>query len=100
MSSVGGSDCRGGDEVQVFGVLRRACRPVVGAQQGDRAVDHHCLDVRDPHLIIDPDRHARGGQGLDPACALARRGLVRDQSDINPPLLGTNKRLDDARTGC
>jgi hypothetical protein len=38
--------------------LRCARRPVVGAHQGDRAVDHHCLGVGDPRLIIDPDRHA------------------------------------------
>src|ERR1700730_15197723 len=50
-----------------FGVLRRACRPVVGAHQGDRAVDHHCLSVRDPRQPHRPlrrlgqDSPAEGG---------------------------------------
>jgi hypothetical protein len=59
MGCVGRRDCRRRDEVRVFRVRRR---PIHGTRQRDRAVDHHCLGVRDPHVAVDPDRHARGGQ--------------------------------------
>jgi hypothetical protein len=56
--------------------------------------------VRHPHVAVNPDRHARRGQRLDPAFALARRGLVRDQPDINPAFLRADQRLDDPRASC
>jgi hypothetical protein len=56
--SVGRRDSRGGDKVQVFGVSSGAIGPIHGTRQRDGAVDPHRLGVRDPRLIIDPDRHA------------------------------------------
>jgi hypothetical protein len=91
MRRIGRRDSRGRDKVQVFGVRRR---PIHGTRQGDGAVDYH---RRDPRLSVNPYRHARGGQGLDPACVFARRGLVRDQLDINAAFLGPDQRLDDPR---
>jgi hypothetical protein len=56
--------------------------------------------VRNPRLVIDPDRHPRSGQGLDPACAFAGGRLVSDQLDINTADLGADQRLDDPGAGC
>jgi hypothetical protein len=97
MLRVGRRDRRGRDKVQVFKVHRGTAGPVHRTRQGDGAVNHHRLGVRDPGLSVNPDRHARGGQGLDPAYAFARRGPVRDQPDINAALLGPDQRLDDPR---
>jgi len=65
-------------------------------RQRDGAVDYH---RRDPCLSVDPDRHARSGQGLDPAFAFARRGLVRDQPNVNPAFLREDQRSDGPRAG-
>jgi hypothetical protein len=99
-AALGRRDFRGGDEVQILGVSSGTIGPIHRTRQRDGAVDNHCLRVRDPRLIVDPDRHPRGGQGLDPAFAFARRGLVRDQPDINPAFLRADQCLDDPRAGC
>ena len=96
MCRVGGCDGRRGDQVQVLRIRRGAAGPVVGAGQGDGAVDDHGLGMRDPGLIIDPDRHSRRGQWLHGAVALARRGLVGNQPNVDAALLGVDQRLDDA----
>jgi hypothetical protein len=56
--------------------------------------------VGDPRLSVDPDQHARRGQGLDTICRRARRGLVGDQPNINTASLGADQRLHDARARC
>jgi hypothetical protein len=48
--------------------------------------------VGDPRSIIYPDRHARRFQWLDPARASARRFPIREQPDINAPLLRADQR--------
>ena len=53
--------------------------------------------MRNSRLSVNPDRHARGGQGLDPAFAFARRGLVSDEPYVNPALLRGNQCLDNPR---
>jgi hypothetical protein len=59
-------------------------------------VDHHCLGVRNPRLIVDRDRHARGGQRLYSAPAAAWRAPIGDKPDIDAPLLGTDQRPNNA----
>ena len=98
MGRIGGGNRRGGDEVQVFGAQPCACRPAVGAHQGDRPVDHHRLGVGDPRLIIDPDLHAHVHQRADPARPPAGCRLIRDQSNVDATPLGpTASRLATAR---
>jgi hypothetical protein len=58
MRSVGRCDCRRGDQVKVFRVRRGAAGPIHRTHQGDGVVDHHCLNVCDPRLSIDLDRHS------------------------------------------
>jgi hypothetical protein len=94
MRRIGRRDSRGRDKVQVSGVHRSAAGPIHRTRQGDGAVDYH---RRDPRLSVNPDRHSRGGQGLDPAFAFARRGPIRHQPDINPAFLGADQRLDHPR---
>jgi hypothetical protein len=47
-------------------------------------------------LIVDRDRHARGGQRLYPAPAAAWRAPIGDKPDIDAPLLGTDQRPNNA----
>jgi hypothetical protein len=52
--------------------------------------------VRNPRLIVDRDRHARGGQRLYPAPAAAWRAPIGNMPDIDAPLLGTDQRPNNA----
>jgi hypothetical protein len=67
--------------------IRGSTGPIVGAHQGHSAVYDHCLGVREARSIVDPNRHASGGQRLDATCASARRRLVGDYANIKPHAL-------------
>ena len=56
--------------------------------------------MRDPGLIVYPDRHARCGQGLDATCSPARRSLIGDQPNIDVPLLRADERPNNAGADC
>jgi hypothetical protein len=53
--------------------------------------------VRNPGGIINLDRHARRGQGLDAPCVLTRRSLVVDQPYVDAVFLRADQRFDNAR---
>jgi hypothetical protein len=89
---VGARNGRRDDKVEIIGVRRGPLRPVVGTLESDRAVYDHCFRVGDRRSIIYTDRHARRFQRLDPARASARRFPIREQPDINAPLLRADQR--------
>jgi hypothetical protein len=54
--------------------------------------------MREACSIVDPNRHACGGQRIAATCASARRRLVGDHPNINAAFFGPNQRPDNAGT--
>jgi hypothetical protein len=54
--------------------------------------------MRQTRSIVDPNRHASGGQRIDATCASARCRLVGDHPNINATLFGPDQRPNDAGT--
>jgi hypothetical protein len=85
-------DGGGRDQVEILGVRRDAAGPVVGALERDRGVNDHRFGVRHARAIVNPHRHTRRSQRVNPARRSARRAPVGDHPDINAALLGPDER--------
>jgi hypothetical protein len=58
-----------------------------------------CFRVRDPRVVVDPDRYAGARQRIDPAVAATGGGLVGDQLDLDAAVVRAQQCLDDPRPG-